>query len=284
MKPEGNPTVAIELSAGEDRVVVDETSGGRLASLVAGGQERLIAADDDPFSWGVYPMVPWAGRVAGARIADPDVQLQANHGAHAIHGVTYDLAWEVDHRAGNAVELLCPLPARRWPLGGIAAQRITLSQGRLELEIQVQAADRPMPVAVGWHPWFQRPARGDMSVFVDSASVLELDKDLIPTGAVKRAGRKLDLRGAPKLGRRRLDDVYVDVSEPAVVCWPDLELTIELPHKASTVVVHTPPRGVCVEPQTAWPDPFARPDRSGVARLEPGEIFNAITRWTWRRI
>lgn len=274
--------MAIELNAGEDRVVVDETAGGRLASLVAGSQERLIDPDDDPFSWGVYPMVPWAGRVAGARIADSDVQLEANHGAHAIHGVTYDLAWEVDRSAGNAVELLCPLPAERWPLGGLAAQRITLSQGRLELEIQVQAGDQPMPVAVGWHPWFRRPAKGDISVFVDSGSVLELDEELIPTGAVKPAGRKLDLRRGPKLGRRRLDDVYVDVSEPAVIRWPDLELTMELPHKASTVVVHTPARGVCVEPQTAWPDPFARPDQSGVAQLQPHQIFNAITRWTWK--
>lgn len=276
--------MAIELNAGEDRVVVNPAAGGRLASLVAGGQERLIDPDDDPFSWGVYPMVPWAGRVAGARIADPDVQLEANHGKHAIHGVTYDLAWEVDRSAGNAVELLCRLPAARWPLGGLAAQRITLSRGRLELEVQIQAADRPMPVAVGWHPWFRRPARGDMSVFVDSGSVLELDKELIPTGAVNSVGRKVDLRNAPRLGRRRLDHVYIDVSEPAVVCWPDLELTIELPHKASTVVVHTPARGVCVEPQTAWPDPFARPDQSGVAWLQPHEIFNAITRWTWKPI
>ena len=274
--------MAIELKAGDDLVVVDETAGGRLASLVAGGRERLLGReDDDPFSWGAYPMIPWAGRVAGARIADPPVQLAANHGAHAIHGVTYDLAWQVDRYAGNAVELLCQLPLTRWPLGGVAAQRITLAPGRLELEIQVQAGDHAMPVAVGWHPWFQRPPRGDMAVLVDSGAVLELDKELIPTGAVQRVGRKLDLRGGPKLGRRRLDDVCVDVAAPAVVRWPDLELTITLPHNASTVVVHTPARGVCVEPQNAWPDPFAHADRSGVVQLAPREIFNAITRWTW---
>lgn len=273
--------MAIELNAGEDRVVVDEATGGRIASLIAGGRERLVEPDGDPFLWGVYPMVPWAGRVANARLTDPDLELEANHGPHAIHGVTYDIPWEVDHCAGNAVELLCKLPTARWPLGGVAAQRITLSHGRLELEIQVQAGDRGMPVAVGWHPWFRRPARGDIAVRVDSGSVLEVTKDLIPTGEVVGVGRKVDLRGGPKLGRRRLDHVYVDVTEPATVRWPDLVLTIELPHKASTVVVHTPERGVCVEPQTAWPDPFARPERSGVAHLRPHEIFNAITRWTW---
>lgn len=274
--------MAIELRAGDDQVVVDEAVGGRLASLVAGGKERLLGHDDDPFMWGVYPMIPWAGRVAGARIDDLDVTLQANNGRHAMHGVTYDVAWQVGRRANNAAELLCPLPTTRWPLGGLAAQRISLSRGRLELEIQVQAGNQPMPVAVGWHPWFRRPDKGDMTVFVDTSSVLEVDEELIPTGAVIGVGRKTDLRRAPKVGRRRLDHSYVDVSEPAVVTWPDLELTIELPHKSSTVVVHTPERGVCVEPQTAWPDPFVRPDASGVAHLEPGEVFTALTRWTWR--
>jgi aldose 1-epimerase len=274
--------VAIELSAGDDRVVIDEAAGGRLTSLVIAGRERLVDPVDDPFQWGVFPMIPWAGRVAHARIAEPAVTLPANDGPHAIHGVTYDLRWRVDRSAGNAVELLCPLPAARWPLGGVAAQRITLGRGRLELEIQVQAGDRPMPVAVGWHPWFRRPDRGDMSVFVDSDRVLETDRERIPTGAVKSAGRKVDLRKGPQLGRRRLDHAYIDVAQPVTVGWPDLELTMELPHGASTVVVHTPERGVCVEPQTAWPNPFAAPEHSGAARLGPHEIFNAITRWTWR--
>lgn len=271
----------IELSAGDDRVVVDEECGGRLVSLVAGGAERLVDRIDDPFGWGVFPMIPWAGRVADARIADPPVDLVANHGAHAIHGVTYDQQWRVDRSAGNAVELRCPLPTDRWPLGGLAAQRVTLTRGSLELEIQVQAGSQAMPVAVGWHPWFRRPAKGDISVMVDSAHVLETRKDLIPTGDVTKVGRKTDLRGGTKLGRRRLDHAYVDVSRPVEVRWPDLTMTIELPHASSTVVVHTPDRGVCVEPQTAWPDPFAHAHRSGVTQLGPREVFSAHTRWSW---
>jgi aldose 1-epimerase len=271
----------IELSAGDDRVAIDEECGGRLASLVAGGTERLVDRSDDPFGWGVFPMIPWAGRVAEARIQEPTVDLVANHGAHALHGVTYDRPWRVDRSAGNAVELLCELPADRWPPGGLAAQRVTLTPGSLGLEIQVQAGAEAMPVAVGWHPWFRRPTKGDITVSVDSAGVLETTKDLIPTGEITKVGRKTDLRGGTKLGRRRLDHAYVDVTQPVEVRWPDLVLTIELPHAASTVVVHTPERGVCVEPQTAWPDPFARPDRSGVAQLGPREVFSAHTRWSW---
>lgn len=274
--------MVIELAVGDDRATVDDEHGGRVASLVAGGAERLVDRVDDPFQWGVFPMIPWAGRVAAARIPDLGADLEPNAGAHAIHGVTYDQAWTVDRSAGNAVELLCTLPTERWPLGGMAAQRITLTQGCLELEIQVQAGPAGMPVAVGWHPWFRRPDKGDITVVVESPAVLETTRDLIPTGEVKKVNRKLDLRGGAKLGRRRLDHAYIDVTEPAQVRWPDLDLTMELPHKASTVVVHTPDRGVCVEPQTAWPDPFARPERSGVVQLGPREIFSASTRWTWQ--
>lgn len=276
--------MVIELAAGDDRVTVDAAHGGRLASLVAGGVERLVPADgdDDPFAWGAFPMIPWAGRVANARIADLDVDLEPNIGAHAMHGAVYDVAWSVDRSAGNAVELLCTIPTSRWPFGGVAAQRVTLTAGGLELEIQVQASTRAMPVAIGWHPWFRRPDKGDMTVLVDSPAVLETTDDLIPTGEVTKVNRKLDLRRGAKLGRRRLDHAYVDVVEPAIVRWPDLELTMELPHKASTVVVHTPERGVCVEPQTAWPDPFARPEQSGVTQLGPREILSARTRWIWK--
>lgn len=273
--------MVIELAAGDDRVVVDEACGGRLTSLVAGGVERLVDRTDDPFGWGAFVMIPWAGRVADARIEELDVDLEANIGPHAMHGAVYDIAWTVDRSAGNAVELLCTIPRSRWPLGGVAAQRITLTRGCLELEIQVQAGAQAMPVAVGWHPWFRRPDKGDITVVVDSPSVLATTDDLIPTGDVSKVNRRLDLRRGAKLGRRRLDHAYVDVTEPAVVRWPDLELTMELPHKASTVVVHTPARGVCVEPQTAWPDPFARPEQSGVTQLGPRDIFSARTRWTW---
>lgn len=275
--------MVIELASGDDRVVVDDAHGGRLASLYIGGAERLVEASDDPLGWGSYVMIPWAGRVACARIDEPAVALEPNHGEHAIHGVTYDLPWTVDRSAANAVELLCTLPTSRWPLGGVAAQRITLTRGCLDLEVQVQAGKTQMPVAIGWHPWFRRPAKGDMTVVVASRTVLETTNDLIPTGEVVNVNRRLDLQRGARLGRRRIDHAYVDVKEPVKVQWPDLRLSMELPVSPATVVVYTPDHAVCVEPQTAWPDPFAHVERSGVRLLGPREIFSVNTRWTWEQ-
>ena len=278
----------IELTAGEDRVSVDDHAGGRLAALNAGGAQRLITQIDGPLSWGAFPLIPWAGRVADAHIAaahsrGSEVHLGANHGPHAIHGVVYDQRWEIEDQADDELQLRCALPVTRWPFGGEALQRFNLAPGRLRLRIDVRAGDSPMPVSVGWHPWFARPVTGDMAVLIDSAAVLETTADLIPTGRVVEAAGDLDLRHGPPLDGRRLDHCYLDVQGPAQVYWPDLVLTMELPRSPGTVVVHTPMRGVCVEPQTAWPDPFSRPERSGVTWLEPGEVFAATTEWTWRR-
>lgn len=300
--------MSVELLAGDDRAVIDPAHGGRLSSLVAGGAERLVGRVDDPFGWGCFPMVPWAGRVAGARISaadlarldlaaagpadratgahgidgDGDVRLEADLGGHAMHGVAADLAWEVVDATRRHCHLRRALPTGRWPFGGTAEQLVTLDEARLTWTITVHADDRAMPAAVGWHPWFARPRTGDVTVRVASDTVLVVTGDLIPTGEIAPVGGDLDLRGGPALADRRLDHCYVDVAGPAEVTWPDLVLRIGLPVDPGPVVVHTPARGFCVEPQTAWPDPFAHPDRSGVTTLAPGRQVRATTTWAWR--
>jgi aldose 1-epimerase len=276
--------VTVHLRAGAVSVDVDETCGGRLASLHVAGRERLVGRTDDVFRWGSYPMAPWAGRVADARVADTGIALRANHGPHAMHGVVYDVPWTVGHADGSRVALRCALPRDRWPPGGVAEQGIALSPGALELTLRVCAGDTAMPAALGWHPWFAREGGDDgMGVRVDADAVLETTDDLIPTGATEPVRGALDLRGGVRLGRRRLDHCYVGVTGPVEVHWPDLVLELTLPDGADTVVVHTPDAGVCVEPQTAWTDPFARPERSGVATVGAGGCLTAVTTWTWHR-
>jgi galactose mutarotase-like enzyme len=116
--------------------------------------------------------------------------------------------------------------------------------------------------------------------------VLVLDADLAPTGEVRRVTSDEDLRSGPSLGDRRLDHVYVRTKGPALVRWPDLELRIEYDESLQTVVVHTPPEGVCVEPQTMWPNAPLLAARgvsdTGIRTLEPGDTFGASEAWTWR--
>jgi aldose 1-epimerase len=283
----------LELRAGPEAVVIDPARGARVVSLVAGGVERILGAAPDSrpeqTTWGCFLMAPWVGRIEGGTFAwaGRTCELRRNLGNHAIHGVVFDEMWAVEEHWDRTAVLRSEFDPTRWPLGGGVVQRMELSEGRLSFEATVHSGGNAMPASVGWHPWFRRPQTGgDMRVRVSSARVLETTTELIPTGQTVRARADLDLNYGPLLADRRLDTAYVRARSPAVVAWPDLELNVGFGDPISTVVVYTPAEGVCVEPQTAWPNaPRLAAEGhadTGIVRLPPGGELVATTTWTWR--
>jgi aldose 1-epimerase len=283
--------VIVRLSAGPERALVDTTAGGRLASLVAGGRERLIdrpqpASALPAISWGSFLMAPWVGRIAEGRLAwrRTTAELPRNEGRHALHGAVFDVPWLIGTRGAASVEMTCPIDTRRWPFGGWAWQRLTLGRGSLRFEAAITASE-PMPAALGWHPWFRRAPDEALGVTVRADRRLELDAERIPSGSTVPVAGAHDLRAGPALGNRRLDDVFVDARSPAIVHWPDLELRLEFEPPLSSVVVFSPAGSVCVEPATAWPDALrlstAGVAGTGQAVLEPGERLAATMTWRW---
>ena len=283
----------LRLTAGAASLTIDVERGGRLAAWSVAGRELLVgppAPGDPSIRWGCFLMAPWAGRLANGRFRASDghvVQVPRTHGRHAIHGLLWDRAWSVVDAGPRAVALRCAIPAGLWPPGGVVGHTIRLSEDRLELEATLTAgalsagsgARFEMPAVLGWHPWFRRDAgHGELALLVNADETLETER-MIPTGASAPAEGRTDLRPGPRLGRRRLDHAYVAARSPAVLRWPDLELRIAWEPTPSMVVVHTPASGVCVEPQTAWPNAPAL-DRQGRARsglrlLRPGESLTA---------
>jgi aldose 1-epimerase len=280
----------IRLAAGAASVSIDVDAGGRLASLVIGGRERLLAGsgeDDRSIRWGSFLMAPWVGRMSDATLdwEGRRHRFRANEGPHSLHGLLFDRAWSVVDRDSTGARLEIDLGAAGWPFGGTVRQAVRLHPDRIELAAAIQAHAAAMPAAMGWHPWFVRAEREDVALCVVADEVLETRPDLIPTGRRLPVGDETDLRGGPVLGARRLDHAYVDVHSPAVVAWPDLVLTIAFAPPVQSVVVYTPQGSVCVEPQTSWPDAATLCGRgvrgTGLVRLEPGETLSASTTWAW---
>lgn len=283
--------MTIRLQAGPDRAEVDPLAGGRLSSLIAGGRERLI---DRPqagsllpaISWGSFLMAPWVGRVRDGRVAwqGRTVELDRNEGAHALHGVGFDVPWQVDRTSEASVEMHLSIDPGRWPFAGSVHQRLVLEPGVLRFEASISASVAG-PAALGWHPWFRREPGEDLAVTVAADDRLELDDGRIPSGRRVPVDGPFDLRGGPLLGDRRLDDVYVDVRSPAIVRWPDLELRLEFDAPVVSVVVFSPPGSVCVEPATAWPDALrlsaGGATGTGQAVLPAGGSLAASTTWRW---
>lgn len=280
-----------ELASGEARAIVDVARGGRLASLVVDGRELLIGppdADDRSMGWGSFLMAPWPGRLAQGRLqfGGRTLQLQRNHGRHAIHGTTFDEPWRLDAASPDACRLSVTLDPDRLPFGGTVRQALTLAPGRLSMAAEIDA-EEPMPAALGWHPWFRRTLGqgpdGGVRLRLRADGVLER-RAMIPTGLVMPVAGRTDLAAGPPLGRRRLDDVFVGVREPPLLAWPELQLRFELDEHLRVVTVYTPAAAVCVEPQTAWPNALGlaggAAERAGAVIVEPGRPLRA--RWTLR--
>lgn len=279
----------IEVGDETDRCAIDASAGGRLRSLILNGHERLLGEPaegiEPSIAWGCFVMAPFVGRVSGGEVtwSGRTAILPRNDGAHAIHGAVFDVPWQVTAQTLESVELACTFDPRRWPFRGSMTQRIEISRGRLTLQAEV-LAEEPMPAAIGWHPWFANGGE-DLHVGVASDRVLQLAPDLTPTGVIEPVDARTDLRARPAMGQRRIDDVFVAVRSPAVVEWPDLELSLLFENPVASIVVFRHPDGVCVEPATAWPDAIrllagGRND-TGLVSLGAGERLRVSTTWLW---
>jgi aldose 1-epimerase len=282
------PRPVLELTAGPARATVDAARGGRLASLRVGGRELLVPPPDDidtSIHWGSFLMAPWPGRLAGGRLRwrGRTIQLRRTHGRHAIHGLAWATPWTVDRSSRSEVEMHVDLERDGWPFGGEVRQSLRLEPARLTLEAAI-TAERPMPAALGWHPWFQRGSP-DPRLTLTANGVLERHA-MLPTGAVRPLVRRTDLRAGPTLGRRRLDDAFTGARSPAILRWPDLELRLDFGPECDVVVAYTPWNAICIEPQTARPNALGLPDAAarsaGRRDLEAGETLRSTLRIAWR--
>jgi len=277
----------VELRAGPNRVALDPRRGGRVSSWTIDGEELLVGPPDDAdtsIHWGCFVMAPWPGRLAGGRFEwrGREVLLRRTHGRHAIHGLTWNRPWFVESATATEATLAIELPRDEWPMAGRVRQRATVTPTALRLEAEIEAGAEPMPAALGWHPWFLR--RGDPRLRIDAAAY-QLTSGMVPTGKSAPVSGRTDLRGGPRLGSRRLDLAYLDARSPAVITWPDLELTISFEPAPAPLVVYTPPESFCVEPLTAPPNALAAPAsaRNGTGILSPGERCTATLEMHWRR-
>ena len=241
----------MELQAGSARIVVDVARGGRMMSLTLQGVELL--ADE-----GMFPMAPWAGRLAGGRFSFDGVEaaFPLNHPPNAAHGIARDHPWTETGPGTIEVELGDP-----WPFGGTVRQTFDLRPDHLTVTMALHAADRPMPGQLGWHPWFRRPVELELA----ADEIYELDDDLIPTG---------DLVPVPP---GPWDDCFPKLTHGPQLRFPDgplLELTSSSDH---WVIFTQPDDAVCVEPQTGPPDQF----HSDPVVVEPGAPLEAWFTMTW---
>lgn len=248
-----------------------DLAGGRLASLEIGGIEMMVTEGVKPTRWGSFPMIPWCGRLDGARLRfeDHDYDFPATSPPHANHGVAHLTTWTVEEHRESEVVIGCDL-SEPWPFGGRVDQAFTLGDECLTVAVSVTAGSEPMPVMVGWHPWFRRElAVGEPAELTVAPEAAYATNDRqIPTG---------ELVPVPD---QPWDHCFPGLASDPLITWPGaIELTI-----SSTfdhwVIFTEPEHALCVEPQSGPPNQL----NGQPVVIGPGETFDGSMTLRWRRL
>jgi galactose mutarotase-like enzyme len=298
-------------SDGHDRVVLVSDDGVEAAflptvgmvcvSLTLDGVELLATRHgvagylQRGSTFGIPLLAPWANRLAAVhqqvgdlawdvRPGDPGVH--ADQWGQAIHGLVpgaggwtepdigardgsayLSAAWTFDDSSDRFRSF--PFPFRLYVDVTLTGRILRFATG---LEPTSELA---VPVAFGWHPWFEFPdvPRGEWVLQTPFVRRAVLSDQAIPTGEVVD-----DQPPSGPLGSAFLDDVFLDVADGAEVgvrAGPR-GVTVRYVSGFPVGVVFAPLDAdvVCVEPMTAPTDPFA--GRFPLRLAQPGERFDTV--------
>lgn len=266
----------IELTSGTTRLELDPDHGGAVVALRVGEVDVLRPGrgGDDPLASSGFALLPWCNRIGGARFSFDDrrVELEPTEGhtPHALHGHGWLSAWDASEVGSDKAVLEFEHPADAWPWRYRARQTITVEPGRAEFRLELtNFSDTAMPGAIGWHPYFERPAR--LSATVDGEWVP--GPDLLPERWEERPGfRSADVDGIV------VDSTFTGWDGRAII--EHSQGRIEVASDLDLIHIFAPAgKGFfCIEPVGAGPDAPNHPER-GMAEIQPG-----MTLAGWMRI
>jgi len=233
-------SLTIQLNNHSATAIVSAQHGGRLVSLCVHGHELLVSRESDPMRHGCYPMAPWAGRIRNGKFTwlETTYQLPINLPPHAIHGTVFDRPWTPTPN-GLTIDL-----GALWPWPGRVESSFSLQPDAFHWKLTAYADQHPMPVVLGWHPWFRRN--------LNQGAPLQLgfraNKMMVRDEAGITTPRTVDVPNGP------WDDCFVGVTQPVELNWPGA-LSATISSDCSHWVVYSEPdHAVCVEPQSGPPD------------------------------
>ncbi len=284
------------------------------------GRKTLVGDPDDPaanktFGMGAPILLPWANRIRGKLSADgksieatvlgKPVKLLSNGAIkkpgdepHAIHG--FLMARRVDkvtteadanHAAVHGVLEASDFDGR-WLSKTHVAITVALRGGKFALDITAtNAGSEPLPVGIGWHPFFAIPSgRRDQArvrIPARQRAVVNNYDEVFPSGAlvpVKDTPFDFSRPGGAELKQLYVDDCFMDLERTAeghVVAElidpaAKYGLRIRATSPEVTAVQAFSPLArtlVALEPQFNWADPFSSVwggKKTGMVVLEPG--------------
>ena len=244
---------------------------------------------------GIPLLAPWANRLdeqafyANGKRYPFDMDLGNVSGAIPIHGfMTRTDQWQVleaksdDKAAWVSARLDTykqPAWMKQWPFAHSLDVTYRLQDGTLEVLTKVtNQSIEPMPVSLGWHPYYQLTdsPREEWTVSIPARTWWTLDYRKVPTGATEPA-EKIFPGGKGALKDYNLDDVFGDLVRDAqgrataVLKGRRQQLEISQGPNYKALVIYSPnPTNTGLGSQVAPPNPNAPAPTPGAARAGGG--------------
>lgn len=230
----------------------DLALGGRLTRWQYQGFELIGSQGSDPVENGCYPMAPWAGRLADNAFiwASESTSLDANYQGFALHGFLLDrpVGEFSIVELPDAIEVHIQTSISNWIAQLSIEMCWRISQHQLESRISaVTSSPDPVPVVLGWHPWFNNTVNNSQKLDIDFSELeLAVRDGNFPSGQFVRA---IEAEGP-------FDDVFVSPTKSVNLTWGS-ELSLDVVNSHEWFVIYNGAREfTCVEPQTGPPNAF----------------------------
>lgn len=233
----------------------------------------------DPLDWpkaGAFPLVPYHGRLCGARLTYDEqlFQLVPNpfRGGDSMHGPAQRRPWHVGEKTRESVELTLDYQAdEEWPWSFRAHQRFLITSDRLDLQLLLtNLGSTAMPAGLGWHPYF--PASIDAHLSCDAPTLWPSASEIGSSDSHPRQRAP-----AEPLPNRPFTQQFSDWTF-ATLTTRNGEFELRRGDGLSHFVLHRTSTYVCLEPVSHVGGAFGLSGelgrRSGLVALQPSQSLS----------
>jgi aldose 1-epimerase len=285
----------IELTATDQRVVLDEVGGG-LRSYSAHGRELLdgYPAGQPSSSGRGQVLIPWPNRLKdGSYEFDGQrhqLELNEPENGNAIHGLVRWELWTVAEREADRAVMkhsLSPHPGYPFTLE-LSVEYALGMDGLTVRTTATNVGESACPYGNGFHPYLTVGTETVDSVILHlpAGTVVGADERGLPLAAAPVDGTEYDFRRPRPIGSTRLDHAFTDlvreedgvarVALGGLLPGSGLDLWVDEAYGYLQVFSGDPlpdvnRRSLAVEPMTCPANAFRTGE--GLIRLEPGTSF-----------
>lgn len=259
-------------------------------------------------------LIPWSGRLTGKPAGTNGVlqtiwlgqrltfPVSAPGSILSTRGLLLDRSADSTHTSGSvdgqSVEAIYHPGtfSGNWPSTGAVSILADLAGHTLDLTVSVQnTGDTPMPVGIGWMPYFNIASHDHAKATLTIPSSTRLEADHItgvPTGRMASvSGTTLDLSSArgTQLGKQSFDETYVHLSTGVLSTGPVAEfrdtafgygiriMPLSANIRALHVLAPADKPWVSITPETNYDDALGAEwdtsEGSGIKTLQPGDTL-----------